>query len=219
MSRGFFVIGAGGHGKVVTDTLISMGETVRTITDLDPLKHGHAILGIPVAGDDSLIAEQDPKNIYLALGVGIGAGGVSEGLELRRSIYNRFTERGYAFGQVIDPSAIVSVNTELGCGVQIMSGSIVQPGVRVEENAIINTHSSVDHDCIIGAHSHVAPGCTLGGGVTVEEGAHISIGAIIAPNVRVGAGSVVAAGATVLNDVAPGSFVCGTPAKEKDNKL
>jgi maltose O-acetyltransferase len=48
--------------------------------------------------------------------------------------------------------------------------------------------------------------------VTIEDGAWIRIGAIIVPGVTVGRGAIVAAGAVVLKDVPPNTYVEGNPA-------
>jgi acetyltransferase-like isoleucine patch superfamily enzyme len=49
--------------------------------------------------------------------------------------------------------------------------------------------------------------------VTIEDGAWIRVGAIIVPGITVGRGSIVAAGAIVLHDVPPNTYVEGNPAK------
>jgi len=49
--------------------------------------------------------------------------------------------------------------------------------------------------------------------VTIEDGAWVRLGAIIVPGVTIGRGSVVAAGAVVLKDVPPNTYVEGNPAQ------
>jgi acetyltransferase-like isoleucine patch superfamily enzyme len=48
--------------------------------------------------------------------------------------------------------------------------------------------------------------------VTIEDGAWVRFGAVIAPGVTIGRGSIVAAGAVVLKDVPPNTYVEGNPA-------
>jgi acetyltransferase-like isoleucine patch superfamily enzyme len=48
--------------------------------------------------------------------------------------------------------------------------------------------------------------------VTIEDGAWIRLGAVIVPGVTIGRGSIVAAGAAVLKDVPPNTYVEGNPA-------
>lgn len=51
-------------------------------------------------------------------------------------------------------------------------------------------------------------------GITIEDDVWIGAGAIVTDGVTVGRGAVVAAGAVVTRDVAPGTLVGGTPARE-----
>lgn len=49
--------------------------------------------------------------------------------------------------------------------------------------------------------------------VVVEDDVYIGSSAVLLPGVRIGRGAVVGAGAVVTRDVAPGSVVCGVPAR------
>jgi maltose O-acetyltransferase len=48
--------------------------------------------------------------------------------------------------------------------------------------------------------------------VSIEDGAWVRLGAILVPGVTVGRGAIVAAGAVVLKDVPPNTYVEGNPA-------
>jgi acetyltransferase-like isoleucine patch superfamily enzyme len=52
-------------------------------------------------------------------------------------------------------------------------------------------------------------------GTTVERGAAIGSGAVILSGVRIGAAALVGAGAVVTRDVAAGTTVMGSPAREQ----
>jgi UDP-perosamine 4-acetyltransferase len=106
----------------------------------------------------------------------------------------------------------------LGEGVQIMAGTVVQPGSKIGDNTILNTRSSVDHDCEIGAHVHIAPGVTLSGGVRVHDDAHIGAGAVLIQGVEVGASSLVAAGSVVIHAVPANTRVAGMPARKLNDE-
>jgi sugar O-acyltransferase (sialic acid O-acetyltransferase NeuD family) len=206
-------VGAGGHLRVLLDALRLQGLAVEGIVDADAATHGTVRFGLPVLGDDSVLLRQPRLDVRLLNA--IGSIGVCTPASARHGVFARFKERGYGFCTVIHPSAVISSDTTLAEGVQIMAGVVLQPGVSVAENTIINTRAAVDHDCRIGAHVHLAPGVTLSGGVTVGEGVHIGTGAVVIQGVTIGAGATIAAGAVVVKDVPAGVLVLGVPAKER----
>ncbi|QXE90592.1 acetyltransferase [Geomonas subterranea] len=208
MSDPVLIIGAGGHAKVLVEALLAEGALIAGMLDADPARLGDSVLGVPVIGDDNT-AEDFPRDAVRLVN-GIGSIGLPE---MRRSIFERFSARGYRFATVVHPSAVVASDVELGAGAQIMAGAVLQPGCRIGDNVIINTRASVDHDCTIGDHTHIAPGVTLSGGVTVGSGCHVGTGATVIQGVRIGDGSVIGAGAVVTKDVAAGLTVVGVPAK------
>ena len=203
------LLGAGGHAKVLLDILLDRNAEIIGIAEKDGAVRSPDLYGIPVIGSDSDIAGYSPDEIELVNGIGSIAF-----TALRQRIFENFKRQGYRFRQVIHPSAVVSRRAELGEGVQVMAGAVVNIGTCVGENSIINTRASADHDCLIGAHVHIAPGVTLSGGVKVGDGSHIGIGAAVVQGVEIGANAIVGAGAAVLNNVHGSRMVCGVPAKE-----
>lgn len=202
------VLGAGGHAKVVIDALAAIGATVVGIADPDPKTCGRTILNVPVIGGDETVEAWATDEITLANGVG-STGNVS----VRREVFERFHSRGYDFETIIHPSAIVSAETEIGVGAQIMAGVIIQPGTRIGLNTIVNTGAQIDHDGSIGDHVHISPGAVLSGTVSVGSGTHIGAGATIIQDITIGDDCLVAAGAVVTRNLADGSRVAGVPAR------
>ena len=206
--RPVFIIGGGGHAKVVVDTARVCGHEIVGIVDADPSMTGSTVGGIKIVGTDAAIQEYGPGDIFLANGVGNVLNG-----NKRRAVYETFREKKYTFITLVHPSAIVSKGVALGEGAQIMAGAVVQPDTHIGENAIVNSRASVDHDCDIGADAHVAPGAVLCGGVRVGPGTHVGAGATVVENVNIGAAVLVAAGAVVTSDVADNAKVAGVPAR------
>lgn len=206
--RPFIVLGAGGHAKVVIDTLLTLGREIAGIADPDPETHGQDILGVSVLGGEETVEALATEDISLANGIG-STGDAGR----RKDVFERFRDKGYEFVSVVHPSAVISAGVEIGDGAQVMAGAIIQPGCRIGENAIVNTGAQIDHDCIIGSHAHIAPGAVLGGTVTVGAETHIGAGTTVIQNISIGNGCLVAAGAVVTKDVADGSKVAGMPAK------
>jgi sugar O-acyltransferase (sialic acid O-acetyltransferase NeuD family) len=208
MNMPVIVLGAGGHAKVLINTLQLCSVEILGITDPDPALIGHEILGVPVIGPDANLKHYSVEKVHLVNGLG------SVCLpKARCKIFEKYKKLGFIFATVVHPTAIIAAAVKIGEGAQLMAGVILQPGVCIGDNVIINTRASIDHDCTIGSHSHIAPGVTLSGDVQVGTVAHVGAGASIVQGVRVGDGSLVGAGSVVLKDI-PGSVKAyGCPAK------
>jgi sugar O-acyltransferase (sialic acid O-acetyltransferase NeuD family) len=201
------IIGAGGHAKVLIFSLKALHHEIIGILDSAPEMFGRSVFGIPIIGKDDSILEYSPDIIKLVNGVG----SVSS-MEKRKKIYDKFKNIGYLFASVIYPSAMVMNDVQLGEGVQIMAGAIVQRGCIIGDNSIINTGAILDHDCKIGNHVHVAPGVVMSGDVIIGDKVHIGTAATIIQGIRIGENTVIGAGAVVLKDIPAGVHAFGVPA-------
>ncbi|OUR98822.1 hypothetical protein A9Q84_05255 [Halobacteriovorax marinus] len=186
-----YILGAGGHSKVVEDIVLLNGDNVQGKVE-----------------NDELLIKEFKKNTSVINGVG----GVRNTV-LRKKIFSKYKNAGYFFKNLIHPSAIVSREVQFGEGVQFFAGAIIQRGVVIGENVLINTGAIVDHDCMIGSHVHIAPGAVISGSVSIGEGSFIGMGARIIQNIKIGKNCLIAAGAVVVTDVADGKMVMGIPAK------
>ena len=210
MTSPIVIVGAGGHARVVIATLRACNAKIAFAVDSDPKLHGKDVSGIEIRGSDELLLKHSPKEFELANGLGS-----TGSTDRRRDVFDRFRERGFRFRSVVHPTAWVAEDVKMGAGVQLMAGSIVQPGTVLQDNSLLNTGAQVDHDCQVGAHSHIAPGAVLSGGVRVGVGAHVGAGAVIIQGLSVGDGSIIGAGAVVLGDVPAGSLAIGNPAQSR----
>lgn len=193
------VYGAGGHGKVVWDTLTLCGHEV--VGFVDDGRHGELTLGVPTVRSIELAPGHD------AVVVAIGNN------QVRQAVYRRLHAAGVRIASAIHPSAVISRHASLGPGVVAMANVVVNIGSVVAENVILNTGARIDHDARIEAHAHIAPGTVLAGNVQVGEGAFLGIGCRVIPGRRIGDWATVGAGAVVIRDVAPRSTVVGVPAR------
>lgn len=203
MKDSLYVLGAGGHAKVIISVCLEMGMHIDGVLDEDEHTWGTKILGISVTGDLRILEKSRSKAI-----IGIGNNSI------RRKIYERFNE--YVDWQTfIHPDAYVHHSVKIGKGSVIMIGAVVQPDVRIGNHVIINTSASVDHDCVINDYVHIAPGVNLAGGVEVGDGTFFGISSSAVPYVKIGDWSVVGAGSVVINNIPSNKMVVGVPAKIK----
>lgn len=201
-NKNIYVIGAGGHGKVVISTLKKLGFNVVGIFDDDLSKRGKRILDVPVLGAISAAYLEEGKFV-IAIGDNQQRKIISESLSLKHK----------EIITIIHPDAFVDPSAQVGKGTVIFAGAIVQCDSIIGENVILNTSCTIDHDCEIGDYCHIAPGVNIAGGVRIGEGAFVGIGSCVIPNVNIGEWSLVGAGSVVVNDIPPGVLAYGSPAK------
>jgi len=203
-------IGAGGHAKVVIDILRAASVyDVTALVDTNAGSWGMKVMGVPIVGGDDRLAALFAEGIRHAF---IGLGGVGD-TGPRRRLYERTTAHGFEVVTAIQPRAMVAATAEIGAGVTMMAGAVVNPDARLGVNVIVNSGAIVEHDCLVGDHAHIATGAKLAGTVAIGEGAHVGIGAAIRQCVRIGRNAVVGAGAVVVHDVDDGVVVVGVPAR------
>ncbi len=206
MSQSFFILGAGGHAKVVVDVLLQRGQTHLHIFDDHPAKLNTTLLGYKVEGSqqDLLYAYSQNNTVQVIIAVGQN--------ETRQSIYEVLLAHGIKFGNAIHPHVVIAPSVRLGQGLMIMAGVVINPDVTIADSVIVNTGAVVEHDCVIGAHSHIAPNATLCGDVRVGESTLIGAGAIILPGIKIGSSCTIGAGAVVTQDIPDGKTAVGIPA-------
>jgi sugar O-acyltransferase (sialic acid O-acetyltransferase NeuD family) len=211
------VVGAGGHGLVVADSLLAQGRDVLGYVDADAAMHGQALLGLPVLGDDAVLEQHRKGAIELANGIG-GVGDLAsvENGSVRRRVQarsaRRWRSRGWRFASVIHPQAIVSVHAVVEPGAQVLAGAVVQALARIERGAIVNTRAVVEHHAQVGAFSHVAPGAVLCGHVVVGAESHVGANAVVRQGITLAERVVAGIGAAVVRNVAHGAVI-GVPAR------
>jgi len=196
LNKPLVILGAGGHAAVLMDTLKQKNAEVLGLVSPELDSHRAVLQGIPhyLQDDDVLIFS--PEDVRLVNGLGSLPGN-----KLRAKLFTQFSALGYQFETVVAKSALISPYAELGHGVQIMPGAIIQAGAVIGANTIINTGAIIEHDCVIGAHNHIAPGVTLSGGVVTKEYVHIGTGASVIQGIRLDEHVVVSAGVGVTKSI------------------
>ncbi len=202
MNNPLVILGSGGHAAVLVDILRQQQREILGLVSPGKAPKSKVLSDIPHFTNDDDILNFDKHSIKLVNGIGSLPGSC-----MRTSLYNRFIGLGYEFETIISPNSKVSAYADLGEGVQVMSGAIIQTDVVIGANSIINTGAIVDHDCNIGMCNHIAPGVTLSGQVQTEENVHVGTGASVIQSVTIGKNSVIGAGSTITKDVAE-NVVC-----------
>lgn len=202
------IFGAGGHGRVILDILLSDNQEVFGFIDEEEKKKGLEIRSLKVWGDWNYLKKNE--NFKIALGIGDN--------EIRASIYERVKHMGFDVVTAIHPKAIVSKDVTIGEGVVIMPGAVINPGTVIETGVVVNTGATVDHDCYLRKFCQIWPGANLAGSVEVGEFSYVGTGAAVIKNIRIGRDVIVGAGAVVIKDIPDRIVVAGMPARKIKNR-
>jgi len=203
-----YLIGGGGHGRVVLDAFLASGKQIDGILDAQ-LAPGSQVFGVKVLGDDEFLESVDPKTTRLVNGVG------STGDSSRRiEIFERFSKIGFEFIGVVHVAASIGKECSVDASAQIMAGAVLQNRVSVGKNVVVNTRASVDHDVLLADHVTVSPGAIVSGGVKLGRGTFVGAGAVIIQGIEVGQNCIVGAGAVVRHNVKGETTVVGNPATQ-----
>lgn len=203
-----WILGAGGHGRVVADAARSQGGWLQ-IVFFDDSAPGGLVAGVPVAGDSSAFFLGPRVARIVAIGDN----------RRRDASTARCLAEGLPLATVVHGRASVSPSSSIGAGSFVAAMAVVGPGARLGRACIVNTSASVDHDCILGDAVHVSPGAHLGGGVQVGHRSWVGIGASVRHGEVIGCDAMVAAGAVVVSAVADNSQVAGVPARPRVDAL
>lgn len=210
MSLPVIIIGAGGHATVVADALLAAGTTIVGCTDFNAERHGLLLCGVPVLGNDNVLAGYRKDKVLLANGLG----GLGEGhAPIRQRVQHSLEIQGWRFCSVIHPQAIVSRFALLEESVQVMAGSVIQPRATIGVGSVVNTAAVVEHDASIGAWSNVAPRAVVCGQVSIGAVCYVGAGATVRQGVLIGPNTLIGAGAVVVKDFVGNGVLVGVPAR------
>ncbi|MBE0696903.1 MAG: NeuD/PglB/VioB family sugar acetyltransferase [Anaerolineaceae bacterium] len=191
------IFGGGGHGKTIIDLVRSLG-TYRIIGVIDDsLPPGSEVIGVPVLGGASSLAEWRVRGIRMAVNAVGGIGNVA----VRIKIFEILEKAGFVCPTLIHPSAVVERSARLEPGVQVCAQAYVGSDARVGYGSLINCAAIVHHDCAIGRVVNLSPGATLAGNVRVENHAQIGMLATVNMKITIGEDAMLGNGCTVKKDV------------------
>jgi len=201
--KDIYIIGAGGHSKVIIDILlkeIEYGKKIKIRGILDDsfdnsLKEIH---NIPIVGKINICKELEGAHFIIAIGNN----------QVREKISKKYRLKYYT---AIHPRAVVGSNVKIGEGTVIMANAVINSYTRLGNHVIVNTGTLIDHDCNIKDFTHLAPGVTLSGGVEIGRTTWIGVGCCIIQNLKIGKNTYIGAGSVIVKDVKDDVKAFGNP--------
>ncbi|MBI9094591.1 MAG: acetyltransferase [Sphaerochaeta sp.] len=209
MSKKLLLLGAGGHCKSIIDTLSSSNEYSEIGIIEKEGTSTQTVLGIPVIGFDDDLQELYGRGFTHAF-VSLGSIGDTGA---RRRLSSLLSSIGYSVPNIIDKSAHVSADCELGKGIFIGKNVVVNAGVTIGDYSIINTSATIEHDCKIGQFVHISTGTVLCGSVTIGNDSHIGANSVIRQQLEIGSNVMIGIGSVSLQNIPDQSTAYGNPCK------
>jgi len=199
------IVGASGHGKVVADTILQQHQhaLICFFDDDYPAKHINGIWDVVGTTKDLLNNASNYDCAIIAIGNN----------SIRRHKQQQCIDAGVNITSFIHPRASVSPLADIGRGVVILAGAVVNAFAVVGDACIINSNSVVEHDVKLSIAVHVCPGTNIAGGVEIGAETWVGIGATVKQLVKIGSKVTIGAGATVIKDVTDNLTIVGSPAK------
>lgn len=203
MRNKLIIIGASGHGKVVADIAIKVNKW-KSIAFLDDDESIKTSMGLEVIGKTAdAFTYKDEADFFVAIGSNA----------VREKVQEKLIEEGLNVVSLIHPSAIIGTDVEIGMGIVVMAGVVINSSSRIGKGCIINTSASLDHDTVIEDYVHISPGVNMAGTVKVGKGSWLGIGSIVSNNVNICSGCKVGAGAVVVKDITESGTYVGVPVR------
>jgi sugar O-acyltransferase (sialic acid O-acetyltransferase NeuD family) len=194
------VMGAGGHGKVVIDTLIHNGVNQMKILDDSPDAVGCFIQGVE-------IFDLQKSTSFSIFHIAIGNN------QTRENLYLKYKSNA-VFLCVISSDAYIAETASVKGGTFIAPKAVVSADAEIGLGCIINHGAIAEHDCKIGNFCHLAPSSMVLGGAVLGSRVFLGAGAVVLPCVKIADDVIIGAGAVVVFDIIESCTVVGIPAKK-----
>lgn len=210
MIKKIILIGGGGHCKSIIDSIVTSNEyEIMGILDIE-CNIGKRVCSIPIIGTDNELVELYKSGIEYAF-ITIGTIG---NWSIVKNLYDKLCSIGFKIPTIIDKTAILAKNVDVGPGCYIGKGVIVNSDASIGEMTVINTGSIVEHDCKVESFVHISPSTTICGNVKIDKYTHVGAGSTIVQGISIGRETLIGAGSVVVSNIQSNIKAFGVPCKE-----
>lgn len=152
---------AGGSVQIV-DVLLDdfLAENIRIYDDSESAQ-GCEVLGIPVVGPLERILSDYKNGIVDTAIIAVGS------IIPRTHLYEKFSDNGIPFPNIVSKRAVVSNSAKLGRGNVILPNAYIGPKVRLGNNNYITTATTINHDSSVGSHNYFSTAVSVAGRVRI----------------------------------------------------
>ena len=198
------IIGYSGHAFVVLDSFLSSGGEVQYYSEMHKKDFNPFDLFYLGNESDSKFSGWE-MDLEFILGIGNNM--------LREKIGLNIKSKNKKIINVIHPNSLISNKVDLGNGVFISKGAMINPLSIVNDFAILNSGCIIEHESEIGQATHIAPGTVIAGNVKIGNRTFVGANSVVKEGITIGDDVIIGAGSVIIKDVPSGSKVVGNPGK------
>ena len=198
------LIGYSGHAYVVAESYLEKGNLLEYYTNL--IKADNNPFNLTYLG-----YELDPNfngwDMKLSFILGIGDN------NLRYKVAQILLSKSQIIESVFNPNSIISKSANIGFGVFVSKGVLVNAFANIGDFTILNTGCIVEHECVIDTAAHIGPGAVIAGNVKIGKRSFIGANSVIKQGVHIGDDVIIGAGSVIINHVTNNSIIVGNPGR------
>ena len=198
------IIGYSGHAYVVAESYLSIGNSLEYYTNLFEVEKNPFNLAY-LGCETDLNFKGWNMNLSFILGIGENC--------LRHKIAHLLLSNSQKIKSVIDPTSIISKNANIGVGVFVSKGVLINAFSKIGDFTILNTGCIIEHECEIGTSAHIAPGAVLTGNVKIGKRSFIGANSVIKQGVEIGDDVIIGAGSVIINNISSNTKIVGNPGR------
>ena len=213
--KNIVLIGGGNQAHYTIDIINKEGKynivgIIDSIHDVSSNRFGYKVLG----------RQENIKDLIKKYNIEGGVISIGDNW-VRYYVSNQIKELvpSFNFINAIHPSVVVGGGVEIGEGVVMMAGCIINPKSKIGNFTFFATGAQVDHDCNIGDFASISAGSITGGYVNLGNYSAITLGVTVVDRLSIGKNTVVGAGSLVLKDIPDNVLAYGTPCKVVRNRM
>ncbi len=210
--KSLVLFGAGGSGREIACMVNRINAVKPTyhlmgFVDDAPNMTGQVLNGLPVLGGTEWLLEHK-DHVFCNVTIGL--------MKPRVQVCSKLEENGVMFETLIDPTASIGTDVEIGTGCIINEHCELPVNIRVGKHVFLNSDTCLGHDDVIGNYTICNPHTVISGACTIGERVMIGGMSFIVQCVKVGNDAVIAPGSVVYGRVREGIHVIGNPARKID---
>lgn len=149
--RAVFIYGTGMHARKVWHALqaagLPFGGFIHGSAERPALDYSSA----PMLSHAEALALSQPAALIVAIGDGA----------VRQRLHGVFGAAGWQLASVLHPAAHVCTDANVGQGVFVGAGAVIETLARIGEGAIVDIGVLIDHEAEVAPFVHVKPGDVL----------------------------------------------------------